>query len=386
MIRGPSVIDQARSGVAVSELAGKEVRLYRAGNDFRSACPICGAGSKGSNPFWISNLKGRWFCHAGCGRGGDVVDLERELRGGLVLEAAKRLVGGAPLTPRITLQKPVDRTVDGPSATDRLAAEIWQGSRAIEGTIVEAYLAARGISKSVIDQAAARLRFHPAAKWGWDEVARRWILAPAMVARVETPVGFTGGVHVTYLDGSGLGKARLSPSKKMWGAQNGTDGQPGGAWLIGPRGPVELVVAEGIETALSLATFAERSGSAVQCVAALSLRALQGGQLLDDGVFDPANIRPDPAKPAFTWPSPDADRPWRVVVGVDRDMSPLRVKVKNIRGRVQDAVLDAEARARLCGNLAVLAWRGAGVKSVRAIVPGVRCDFNDQLRYSGASN
>lgn len=387
MIQGASIIGQAKAFVAISELVGREVKIVRAGNDFRSACPICGTGSKGSNPFWGSDQKGRWFCHAGCQRGGDVIDLERELRGGDVLEAAKRIVGELPSIPRQPINRPVTVTVEGPSASERVVNEIWAGAREISGTLVERYLVARGISKSVIDQAAPRLRFHPAAKWGWDEIARRWIVAPAMVVRVETIGGFTGGIHVTYLDRSGHTKADLKPAKRMWGRQADDAGRPGGAWLIGPRGPQDLVVAEGIETALSLATFAERAGYSVQCAAALSLRSLQGGFVLaEGGVFDPADVRPDPAKPAFTWSPPDGVRAWRVVIGVDRDMSPLRVKVRNIRGKVQDATLGGEARARLCARLAVQAWKAAGASAARAVAPGARCDFNDQLQYSGRSN
>ena len=387
MIQGPSIFDQARA-VAVSDVAGKLVRLYAQGKDFRSACPICGAGAKGSRPFWVSDAKGRWFCHAGCERGGDVIDLERELGGGTAIAAARRLVGevaGEASRPvRPSPVRPAAPKPQAPNSADRIAAEIWQEAREINGTIVVTYLASRGISRSVIDQASARLRFHPHAKWAWDEHERRWIKAPAMVVRVETPAGFTGGVHVTYLDPAGYSKSSLSPAKRMWGPQANEDGRPGGAWLIGPSAIAELVIAEGIETALSLATYADRAGWSVQCVAALSLRSLQGGQILDDdGVFDPSNIRPDPQKPAFTWPAPDPVRPWRVVVGVDRDMSPIRIKRRNIKGNIQAAMLESEARAALCARLAVLAWMAAGAKSVRAILPGARCDFNDHLRFEG---
>ncbi|MEZ5720926.1 MAG: toprim domain-containing protein [Paracoccaceae bacterium] len=68
---------------------------------------------------------------------------------------------------------------------------------------------------------------------------------PALVALVESGAGFA--VHRTYLAAAGKGKAKVDPAKAMLGAVTG-----GAVRLTGGQGP--LVVAEGVETTLSLAS------------------------------------------------------------------------------------------------------------------------------------
>lgn len=106
----------------------------------------------------------------------------------------------------------------------------------IIGTIAETYLWERGITCPI---PVAALRFHPAC---WHPSGKRM---PAMVARVKGSDGYA--VHRTYLKPDGSGKADVEPSKAMLGTCAG-----GAVRLIEADGP--LVVAEGIETALSLSS------------------------------------------------------------------------------------------------------------------------------------
>jgi len=105
----------------------------------------------------------------------------------------------------------------------------------ITGTIAETYLRGRGITCAVPET----LRFHPAC---WHPTGRR---LPAMVARVKGSDSYA--VHRTYLKPDGSGKAEVEPAKAMLGNCAG-----GAVRLIEAQGP--LVVAEGIETAMSLAS------------------------------------------------------------------------------------------------------------------------------------
>src|SRR5947209_9081340 len=41
---------------------------------WRGACPIH---SGKNDSFTVNPVTGRWFCHSGCGRGGDIFDLEQ---------------------------------------------------------------------------------------------------------------------------------------------------------------------------------------------------------------------------------------------------------------------------------------------------------------------
>lgn len=116
----------------------------------------------------------------------------------------------------------------------RLAERIWQEADPIGGTIAETYLRGRSINCPLPDT----LRFHPNA---WHGATAQCL--PAIVAIVAGVAGVA--VHRTYLSPDGAGKASVSPNKAMLGAISG------GAVRIS-EGQHALVVAEGIETALSL--------------------------------------------------------------------------------------------------------------------------------------
>lgn len=355
----------------VEAVAG--VKLFRAGRRLRGECPICGTskGKRAGGAFSVEPDSGLWYCFGGCQRGGDVVDLERELRGGSPREAAERLAG-AP-RPAPIARKPEPRRAEGEKAgPNKVAYQCWFGAESGLPGVAAAYLAGRALSAELIRQAARELRLHLSAPWGWDDQVRDWIRAPAIVGVVETPAGPTGGVHCTYLRPDGSGKARLDPAKRMWGPQRDHDGRPGGVWLTAPDAPGPLVVGEGIESTLSAM---QLLGRPCRGVATLSLGALQGGWLADRfGRIDPACVAPDPDRPAFTWPGQE-----EVLVAVDRDMKPVTVKVRKLGGGTVERQLDSEQRARICAGLAVAAWKAAGANAVRAIAPAAGRDFNDEL-------
>ena len=113
---------------------------------------------------------------------------------------------------------------------------LWQEARPIAGTAAETYLRGRGISCDL----PRTLRFHPETWHG--PTARRW---PAMVAAVQG--AGAPAVHRTFLRPDGSGKAGLEGGDKLM-----LGSVAGGAVRLA-EGPGRLVVAEGIETALSLA-------------------------------------------------------------------------------------------------------------------------------------
>ena len=138
------------------------------------------------------------------------------------------------------------------------AEAVWCEAGPICGTLAEFYLRGRGITCAL----PATLRFHPAC---WHPSAQR---LPAMVARVEgCPLP---AVHRTYLAKDGRGKAKVDPPKAMLGAVAG-----GSVRLTQGHGP--LVVAEGIETTLSLACGLLDGPAAIW--AALSTSGMQGLRL-----------------------------------------------------------------------------------------------------------
>jgi hypothetical protein len=139
------------------------------------------------------------------------------------------------------------------------ARRCWQEALPIGGTIAERYLRGRAITCDL----PGTLRFHPEA-WHGPTAKRH----PALVARIEGADGFA--VHRTYLRPDGTGKAVLDPAKLMLGATAG-----GAVRLTSEPGP--LVVAEGIETALSLASGLLRYPATIW--AALSTSGIRGLRL-----------------------------------------------------------------------------------------------------------
>lgn len=117
---------------------------------------------------------------------------------------------------------------------EKQAREVWRRSLSGHCTLTEIYLRNRGITCSLPES----LRFHPACWHG--ATAQR---LPAMVARVDGLPRMA--VHRTYLREDGTGKADVEPAKAMLGATLG-----GFVRVADAEGP--LVVAEGIETALSV--------------------------------------------------------------------------------------------------------------------------------------
>lgn len=130
------------------------------------------------------------------------------------------------------------------------SVELWRRAVSAAGSPVEAYLAGRAIDLTP----PASLRFRPRA---WHAETRTML--PAMVGLVqEGPSGRPTGVHLTYLvigesgaTKADVTKADVAPAKRMVGVTRG------GHVRLGPAG-AELIVAEGIETALSVMAATDR--------------------------------------------------------------------------------------------------------------------------------
>lgn len=137
------------------------------------------------------------------------------------------------------------------------ARAVWRDAEAvpIRNTLAETYLRHRGITCTLPDT----LRYRPN---GWHPTARRY---PMMVARVDGADRF--GVQRTWLRTDGMGKADIDPPKAMLGTCAG-----GAVRLSEAVGP--LVVAEGIETGLSLLSGLLRGPATVW--AALSTSGIRG--------------------------------------------------------------------------------------------------------------
>lgn len=164
-------------------------------------------------------------CHAGC----TFEDVLAALRGRGLLKNGVAV--SAPFPPRARSPRAEETMTTARRAEQ--ARRIWDESRSITGSVAERYLRGRAISCDL----PSTLRFHPSC---WHSSGVR---LPAMVALIEGSNGFA--VHRTYLRPDGFGKAAVEPAKAMLGSVGG-----GAVRLY--QAPGALVVAEGIETTLSL--------------------------------------------------------------------------------------------------------------------------------------
>ena len=143
----------------------------------------------------------------------------------------------------------------------RSALALWRSSSSSGETLVETYLASRGLELPVADS----IRFHAQLR---HPSGGYW---PAMVALVTS--GLTDvnlGIHRTFLARDGGGKAPVDPQKMMLGACRG------GAVRLAQAGTI-LMVGEGIETCLAAM---QATGHPVW--AALSTSGLRTLDLPDD--------------------------------------------------------------------------------------------------------
>ena len=114
------------------------------------------------------------------------------------------------------------------------AARVWDETRLADDTVVERYLASRGI----VLPAPADLRFHRSLR---HHIGSYW---PAMVGARRNAAGVFKAVHETFLAPDGKGKAPVDPQKRFVGPCKGT------SIHLAPVAR-RLVVGEGIETTLS---------------------------------------------------------------------------------------------------------------------------------------
>lgn len=192
-----------------------------------ACCPA--HGDKNPSLSLSDGPSGRLLAH--CKTGCDFLSVLDALRGLGIIEGH----GTVPQTGPAELARYEAEQRKDAEKRERQAQAVWAEALPIHGTIAETYLRGRGIACALPDS----LRFHPTC---WHPGAKR---LPAMIAQVEGAERFA--VHRTYLREDGSGKAQAEPAKAMLGNTAG-----GAVRLADGQGP--LVVAEGIETALSLAS------------------------------------------------------------------------------------------------------------------------------------
>jgi hypothetical protein len=211
---------------------------------------------------------GKWT-DAATGEHGDLLDVIRESCGladfSDVLAEARRYLSLPPCERDPSCR---DSKVPTPAGSPESARRLFAISKPVRGTIAEAYLRGRGIS--TLHQTAS-LRFHPRCYYKPDHNGPTEIW-PALIAAVTTRNGVISGVHRTWLDPCGRGKAPIDTPRRAMGHLLGNAVRFGFADDV-------MAAGEGIETILSLRCVLP----ALPMVAALSANHL-AAFLLPDGL------------------------------------------------------------------------------------------------------
>jgi hypothetical protein len=201
--------------------------------------------SRGSLQVWIAGEKrGKWRDHE-AGEYGDALALVAHLLRCSMRDAYGWALEwlGSERDQQQTAREPASASRPLPSRGAQphgrdgveLARRVWNEAVGALGTLVEPYLASRGL----ILPPSAPIRFHPACPRGIERL-------PAMLARMSHPLTAEScGVHRTFLARDGSGKAE-GLAKMMLGHA--------GVIRLVPDEDVELGLglAEGIETSLAV--------------------------------------------------------------------------------------------------------------------------------------
>lgn len=373
MVQERANLAEIRQRYPLVPLIGKAVKLRRTSSGGKGLCPFH---AESSPSFHVDDRRRTYHCY-GCGAHGSVFDWVMHVERCDFAEAVKLLDDNRDVAaPQLPEAKAAVRSSSELVGSSVVGRWLWQTAGPARGSIVEAYIASRGLAIDGLPDGIDALRFHPRAPhipWRVDsDPGDARVRAPAMIAAMTDAGGAVRGVHATYLRRDGSAKADLSPSRKMWGPLTGN-----AVWLAGdPTGArtLPLVTGEGIETVWA---FVQRWGRPCRAAAALSLDNLQGFPLMAGNALPMWNARIDADRRCFTI----AD-PGDVIVLVDADMKPLRDRrVQMARGRRPETrTISGAERAQLCATLATQQWRRAGARKVDAARPPVGMDFNDLIR------
>ena len=222
----PIDFDRLRWDNPLSAVAGAAVKLARAGNLLKGACPF----HEDNSPSFTVYPDQRYHCF-GCGAHGDVVDFVMALHRVGYGEALSLLDGGE--LPKAPVR---ELSGDDRGRQERIdeAAAIWANSGPVSGTPAETYLRRRSITIPLPDCLRfARLRFRNECR-------------PCLVALVQAPNGDPQAVHRIFLTESG-GKADLPGGKVKFSLGV----LAGGAIRLSPVAP-EMGLCASVEDGLSL--------------------------------------------------------------------------------------------------------------------------------------
>ncbi|GMM94275.1 DNA primase [Qipengyuania sp. MTN3-11] len=149
MALSPQWLDELRARITLSAVVGRDVRLTKAGREFKACCPFH---NEKTPSFYVNDAKGFYHCF-GCEAHGDAIGWMIEQRGMPFMDAVKELAAIAGM--EVPAPDPVaaQRAEKRASLVDvTQAAQEWFVGRlrSAEGAKARDYLAKRGFSDATI--------------------------------------------------------------------------------------------------------------------------------------------------------------------------------------------------------------------------------------------
>ncbi|NDA89680.1 MAG: toprim domain-containing protein [Alphaproteobacteria bacterium] len=233
-----SIFVQAKNSLDVKVTVFKLLPTGRIeGNEFVVLNPTRNDKNLGS--FRVNLINGKWIDHATSDKGSDITSLFAYLNGISQYEAAQYLLEN------ITYSKNQNLSINQPKVTNthkinvnEYIKRLWNESLNPKNSIIENYLKNREL---LLDGIPESIRYCPNLYHGPTGKSFPVMLSAISKYGTDRIVA----VHRTYLKTDGSDKADISPNKMMLGKVKG------GAVKIASSSST-LVVAEGIETALSI--------------------------------------------------------------------------------------------------------------------------------------
>jgi putative DNA primase/helicase len=277
MTFGDAAIADLKGRMPCHEIAGKWVKLRKAGDAWVGPCPICSRDRAKGGTSKFKAIGERWMC-AACVDGGDVIELVRRVEGKSFSEAVEWLGGVQEVDAAEAARRQAIREAKA-AEQEKAAAEFRARERgtlyemwkrglkkdALKDSSLESYLALRGLAGAPTGalRCIEAMPYYDSGKRDASIMHR----GPAMLAAYQRPraPGLPGsrqeyefaGLHITYLDlAQPNGKLKLATAdgedfapKKMRGSKTGAV-----ITLARPDAgiPRRAFIGEGIETVLSV--------------------------------------------------------------------------------------------------------------------------------------
>ena len=147
MSLSPAFLDELRLRTSLSALIGKNVKLQKAGREFKACCPFH---NEKTPSFTVNDEKGFYHCF-GCGAHGDAIRFLTDARGLAFMDAVKELADQAGMdvpAPDPRAQAKAERATGLYEVMEAAAAWFVEQLEGVEGGAARAYLDQRRISEA----------------------------------------------------------------------------------------------------------------------------------------------------------------------------------------------------------------------------------------------